>query len=60
MKPGSLRIVAMRGLRERVVHKFSTGEISYEDAFYETYDALERAGWIIHAYEMTDKGWTEF
>ncbi|QDH92253.1 hypothetical protein SEA_DEJAVU_107 [Microbacterium Phage DejaVu] len=57
MKPGSLRIVAFRGLRERVVHKFEPG---HEDAFYDVYDALERTGYSIHAYEMTDKGWTEF
>ncbi|QDH48113.1 hypothetical protein LUPINE_105 [Microbacterium phage Lupine] len=57
MKPGSLRIVAFRGLRDRVVHSFDPG---HEGAFYDTYDALERTGYSIHAYEMTDKGWTEF
>lgn len=60
MKPGALRLVAFRGLRDRVVHIFPKEEIGQEDAFYGTYDNLERAGYSIHAYEMTDKGWTEF
>ena len=60
MKPGSLRLVAYRGLRDRVVHKFDKDEEGQEDAFYGTYDNLERAGYVIYAYEMTDKGWTEF
>lgn len=60
MKPGSLRIVALRGLRDRVVHKFSVEEVDYEDTFFGTYDNLEQAGYMVFAYEMTDRGWTEF
>lgn len=59
MKPGSLRIVAFRGLRDRVVYKFAKEEVGQEDSFMDTYDNLERAGYTIYAYEMTERGWTE-
>lgn len=60
MTPGSLRLVGYRGFRDRVVHVFPKEEIGQEDAFYGTYDNLEYAGYVVHAYEMTEKGWTEF
>lgn len=59
MKPGSLRIVAMRGMNERLVDKFQPGKAS-EDEFYSRLDYLDHNGWNYWLYEMTDKGWTEF
>ena len=59
----SLKEAQMLKKGERVKlkgYQFPQEEIGQEDAFYDTYDSLERAGYTIYAYEMTDKGWTEF
>lgn len=59
MKPGSLRLVAFRGIRDRLVYNFSVEELAFEDAFHGAWDQLEAAGYIVYVYTMTESGWTE-